>query len=107
MKLETLTRHLRSSDAPVCMLRIIYENICFPFELVYLNVEISLSIDIFFMSVRQVYTEFCAQVHRPKRQKAHPDLFRYFTKAQCFVFILSAHKRRVYSDSKDVLLLSV
>ncbi len=37
---------------------------------------------IFVMSVRQRYTEFHAQVHRPRRQKAHPVCFHYFTKAR-------------------------
>ncbi len=52
--------------------------------------DISLSIDIFF--------KFLAQVHM--RPKAHPVCL----KAQRFVVILSAHnKRRVFTDSKDVL----
>ncbi len=67
MKLATLTPHLRSGRA--CM-NVSYGlhnlGIYFPFELVHLKVDISLSIDIFLMSVRQRYTEFCAQVHRDR-----------------------------------------
>ncbi len=32
-------------------------------------------------------SEFHAQFHRPRRQKAHAVCFHYFTKAQCFVVI--------------------
>ncbi len=48
----------------------LHTNIDFPFELVHLKVDILLSIYVF--HIRQVYTEFHAQVHRPRRQKAHP-----------------------------------
>ncbi len=49
MKSATLTCHLCSSGLHTSVL--------------HLKVDTSLSIDIYFMSVRQVYTEFCAQVH--------------------------------------------
>ncbi len=55
-----------------------------------------------------MYTDFRAQVHRPRRQKEHPVCFHYFTKAQ-FV-LLGVHTDKclsVFTDVKDVLLLSV
>ncbi len=42
-------------------------------------------------------SKFLAQVHM--RPKAHPVCL----KAQRFVVILSAHNKRVFTDSKDVL----
>ncbi len=74
--------------------------------MLHLKVDTSLSIDIYFMSVRQVYTEFCAQVHGDRDgRKPHPECFHYFTKAQCFVVIVN--KRRVFTDSEGALLLPV
>ncbi len=55
------------------------------------NPNLSLSIYIF-MSVRQTFTEFRAQVHKSRRQRVQPVCFLHFTKAQCFVVIVSAHK---------------
>ncbi len=45
---------------------------------------------IFDVCKAKIYMEF--QVHRPRQQKVHPVCFHYFTKVQCFVVIVSAHK---------------
>ncbi len=57
----------------------------------HLKVDISLSIDIFYVYTVKIYTVLHAQVHRPRRQKVHPVCFHYFTKAR-FDVIVNAHK---------------
>ncbi len=62
------------------------ENICFLFELVHLKVDISHSIDIFFMSVRQIYTEFRTQVHRDRDGRKR-ILIAFITLQKCNVLL--------------------
>ncbi len=57
------------------------------FEFFHLKVDISLSIDIFFIDG---VSKFLTQVHRDRRQKR--ILFALITLQKCFVVILSAHK---------------
>ncbi len=95
-----------------CFIQItLSENICFPFELVYLKVDISHSVGIFFMSERQACTvlEFRAQVHRDWDGRKR-ILFAFIILQKCNVLLLlwvHTNKCRVFTDSKDVLFLSV
>ncbi len=52
-----------------------------------------------------MYTEFRAQVHRPRQH----ILFAFIISQKRDLFLLGVqtNKRRVFTDSKDVLLLSV
>ncbi len=92
MKSATLTRHLHSSAAPVCMFHMDYTiwEYCFPFQLVNLKVDISLSIDYFNVYKASIHWVSFSSSQRPRRQKVHPVCFHYFTKAQWFVVIVSA-----------------
>ncbi len=64
---------------------------------------------IFFMSVRQAYMEFCAQLHGD-RDGRKCILFAFIILQKHSVLLLLwvlTNKRRVFTDSKDVLFLSV
>ncbi len=70
---------------------------CFRLELFHFEIVLKHSIDIFIMSVRQVFAEFQFIIvkrscSRPRRQKTHHVCFPYFKKSQCFVDIVSARK---------------
>ncbi len=86
-----------------------YLNTCFPFALVHLKVYILLAIDMFFISVRQVYTEFHAQVHRDQDRRNRILIAFIILQKRNVLLLLWVHtnKRRIFTDSKDVLLLSV
>ncbi len=65
--------------------------------IIYFCSNLKLSIDIYIMSVRKIFAEFRftfkkPSCSRPRRQKAHPIYFLYFTKAQSFLDIVSGHK---------------
>ncbi len=106
MKSAILNLPLRSSDAPVSMFHTDYiiREYLFFIWIDHLKVDISLSIDILFMSVRQVYPEFRlvffltrSSSQRLRWQKAHPVCFHYFAKVQCFVVMLHTNKLNVES----------
>ncbi len=74
--------------------------------MVHLKVYISLpiDIDIFLMSVRQVYAEFCAKVHRDRDGRKH-ILFAFNILQKHNVLLLlwvHTNKRRVFKDLKYV-----
>ncbi len=88
MRLATLTCHLRSGDVPVCM---------FHFHYIISEYLFFIWIDSFesrhfpldryvFMSVRQVYWKFCAQVHRDRDGRKHILLFSLFYKSKMFCY---------------------
>ncbi len=69
------------------------ENICISFELVYLKVDTSLSIYIYLlMSLRQRYTCSFMFKFTETETAVSASCLLYFTKAQSFVVIVSAHK---------------
>ncbi len=75
----------------------------------HLKVDISLYIDMFFMSVNQVYAEFRAQVYRDRdRRKRIQFSFIILQKDNVLLLLwVNTNKRKVFTDSKDALLLSV
>ncbi len=86
-------------DAPFREKCIFTDNIMEEFFICFISLSsnLKLSIDIFIMSVRQVFAEFLfifvkSSCSRPRRQKAHHVCFLYFIKAQRFVDIVSAHR---------------
>ncbi len=109
MKSATLdNRHLRGSDAPVCMFHTAYiiGEYCFPFELVHLKVDISLSIDTFFMSVNQVYTEFRSfmlKFTKTETTESASCLLSLFYKSAMFCYCECTQ----INESLQILLLSV
>ncbi len=89
MKSATLTRHLRSSDASLCMFHTDYIIWEYLFSIWIGSFE-STHFTFYryvFISVRQVYTEFLSfgsSSQRPRQQKARPFCFNFFTKAHCY-----------------------
>ncbi len=106
MKSAILNLPLRSSDAPVSMFHTDYiiREYLFFIWIDHLKVDISLSIDILFMSVRQVYPEFRLVFFDALKFTEtemvwwwHPVCFHYFAKVQCFVVMLHTNKLNVES----------
>ncbi len=88
-----LTRHLliRRAFRDNCFFtEYDYNESVFVFNLIIsLSTNLKLSIDIFVISVRHVFTEFrFIFLFKTKRQNAHHACFLYFIKAQCFVDIV-------------------
>ncbi len=111
MKSATLTIHICSSGC-VCLqvsyrlhnLRIfVFHLNWFIWKLTFRSLQLHL-----LMSVRQIYTEFCVQVHRDWDRKCILFAFIYFLMRNV-LFLLWVHKSklRVFTDLKDLLLLSM
>ncbi len=111
MKSATLTRHLCCSNAPVCMFHTDYIIWKYLFSIWICSFE-SRHCALYryvFLSVRQIYIEFRAQVYRD-RDSRKLILFAFIILQKRNVLLLlwvHTNKCRVFTDSKDVLLLSV
>ncbi len=95
-------------DAPVCMFHmdyIIWEYLFYIWVGLFESRHFTFYRYIF-MSVRQVYMKFRAQVYRDRDGRKH-ILFPFIILQKRHVLLLWVHtnKRRVFTDSKDVLLL--
>ncbi len=99
-----------SAVVSVCMFHTDYiiGEYFFPFELVHLKVDTSRSIDIFLMSVRQRYIQSFA-LKLTDRDGRKRILFAFIILQKRILWLLWVHtnKRRVFTDLKDVLLLSL
>ncbi len=112
MKSATRTRHLRSSDAPVCMFHtdyIIWEYLFSIWIGSFKGRHFNLYWYIFHVCKASIHrnSKFRVQVHRGRDGRKH-ILLLYFKKHNVsLLFWVHTNKSRVFTDWKDVLLLSV